>query len=143
YDVQLDERDAESESWNIVERLPHSCNPNQAEAVAPDEAGLIAYDLAKGADRAHNDAGVKEVPVQKISGTLWNDADHDGLMGDDEDGLAGKRVLLKAWRFDGQAWHRAEDADASVLTQAGAGGGAVSAGAGFFEFAGLPTLLPG
>ena len=88
---------------------------------------VLTYDLARGADRAGNDAGLRVPVQQKIGGRVFHDADYDGTLnrtrqmntlptadkpldGDDADagedapaetagdiGMAGKRVILKQW----------------------------------------------
>ncbi|MEE0705965.1 MAG: PASTA domain-containing protein, partial [Adlercreutzia sp.] len=76
---------------------------------------VLTYDLARGADRAGNDAGLRVPVQQKIAGRVFQDADYDGTLkrsrsmhndegevveasGDDL-GLPGKRVILKQWYF--------------------------------------------
>ena len=55
------------------------------------------FDAADGSDRGYNDAGVLNVPMQTISGTLWHDANYNGLLDAGEEPLEGIEVYLKVW----------------------------------------------
>ncbi len=94
------------------------------EATAP---ATLRYDLAKGANRANNDAGVMDIPMHYISGYLFHDTNYDGVYqynGSDsftvdgkpytEAGLVGKKVILKQWYFVPET-----DADGNVTEHGG------------------------
>ena len=130
YDVLLQKADDNSPVSNR-RVAPNSKNDNNGEDVqakgTPDMTSPNRlYDMAWGITRARNDGGLRTPIFQKIAGLLWRDADDDfasvrdtdynGLRdswteddGDDaqtytEPGLAGKRVILKQWYWNGTAW---------------------------------------
>ena len=102
--------------------------PAQGETAAVTAPATLSYDLAKGADRAHNDGGVMDIVLQSISGYVWTDVKYDGLLKDDdanvsvggldemmvEKGIEGKRVILKQWYFDPEV-----DKDGNVTGEGG------------------------
>ncbi|MEE0706372.1 MAG: hypothetical protein UCH28_08335, partial [Adlercreutzia sp.] len=114
-----------SQSSNLV-TAGNSLNPNQNEAdrygrmpevsavKTTDEAtapATLRYDRAKGASRKNNDAGIMEIPKHYIAGYVWRDANYDGIYDEaadsfavdgttyTEEGLVGKKVILKQWYF--------------------------------------------
>ena len=123
-------------------------NPNRgvtdvAWAGGADRPARVLYDLAKPADRQHNDGGLMDIVTKRISGYVWADANYDGLVGTDdarkplygvtdtvsfsidgrtfgERGLVGKTVTLKQWYFVPGAdaategvWHQLADVPAA------------------------------
>ncbi len=119
-------------------------NPNRgvtdvAWAGGSDRPVRVLYDLAKPANREHNDGGLMDIVTKRISGYVWADANYDGLVGTDEErlplygvtdtvsfsidgrsyserGLVGKTVTLKQWYFVPGAdaategtWHQLAD----------------------------------
>ena len=119
----------------------------KAAADGSDINPLLVYDLAKGANRRHSDAGFMEIPTQTISGYVWADADYDGIAhannanealvdyddastvrfsidgtGYNEHGLVGKTVTLKQWYFVPANGNGDADKD-SITGYAGGNGG--------------------
>lgn len=107
-------------------------NSGQVILAAPSEGGAAGfnvtdpstgkeYNLLKANTAATDENGVAQVPGgdvgelaiegADIAGTLWSDADYDGLHEAGESGLAGKQVTLHRWMFVNGAW---EALDASI-----------------------------
>ncbi len=114
YDVLLNayqatEQNATTPASNRA-TVPNAKNPNQVDADRYGTDGTdgkadgawteaTTYNLGLGADKAFNDGGLRVPAAQKIAGTLWADADYDGIREEGESGLAGKRVILKQWYY--------------------------------------------
>src|SRR5699024_1520872 len=72
------------------------------------------YDLANAQRIEKWDAGLVAVPTASVTGRVWHDADYDGLQKRDaagnwdasEPGLAGQKVTLTQWYYDGGAWQQ-------------------------------------
>ena len=98
--------------------------------VKGDAPATLTYDRAKGASRAHNDAGIMDIPTHYIAGYVWHDANYDGVYNDGatdkftvggatytEAGMVGKKVILKQWYFkpaadgNGGQWIQKADFD--------------------------------
>ncbi|MEE0706285.1 MAG: PASTA domain-containing protein, partial [Adlercreutzia sp.] len=62
------------------------------------------YDLGSAQRIEHWDVGLIEVPRSTISGTLWHDADYDGVMDAEEERLAGEKVSLTQWYWKDGTW---------------------------------------
>ena len=80
----------------------------------------VIYDKASPADKRFVDAGLLNDPLQSIGGTVWNDANYDGIMSDGEKVYEGKRVTLTTWVYDSEKeqWHQVPDAQQTQLTRA-------------------------
>ena len=99
YDVLLRPKAGSDQPPSNCWAAPSPNNPNNA-AVNDAAGNMPTYDLALGLSPTGNDGGLRAPKLQKISGVLWHDADYDGVMDMGEQGLAGKRVILKQWYFD-------------------------------------------
>lgn len=107
------------------------------------------FDPADGSDRAYNDAGVLDVPMQTISGTLWHDANYNGLLDAGEEPLSGIEVYLKVWIWNDVAnkWVRyipnegPADPD-GIVNDKPVNTTATTDANGYYEFANLPVSAP-
>ncbi|MDE8703535.1 hypothetical protein PZH32_11285, partial [Adlercreutzia equolifaciens] len=91
---------------SVVKDVPAADGVDAVKAPA-----TLRYDQAKGASRKHNDGGIMEIPKHFIAGYVWRDANYDGIYDTAadsfavdgttyrEEGLVGKKVILKQWYF--------------------------------------------
>ena len=79
---------------------------------------LGSYDINKAEEVSGYDAGLIKFEKGKISGKVWDDADYDGLLDADEEGIKGVKVTAESYYHDGTKWKKTNAAPKTEVTDA-------------------------
>ena len=136
YHVGAAEEDSDlvAGSWNLYsspDEMIILAKASEGNTYYDRTVGGATYDIVKAEDHDTQDGGITAVETgASISGIVWDDADYDHVIGENESGIVDVNILLQQYYRKGDQWELLTDAQRTTHTDEN----------GYYHFDDLPLF---
>ena len=136
YHVGAAEEDSDlvAGSWNLYsspDEMIILAKASEGNTYYDRTVGDATYDIVKAEDHDTQDGGITAVETgASISGIVWDDADYDHVIGENESGIVDVNILLQQYYRKGDQWELLTDAQRTTHTDEN----------GYYHFDDLPLF---
>ena len=121
-------------SWNLYgspDEMIILAKASEGNTYYDRTVGDATYDIVKAEDHDTQDGGITAVETgASISGIVWDDADYDHVIGENESGIVDVNILLQQYYRKGDQWELLTDAQRTTHTDEN----------GYYHFDDLPLF---